>query len=878
MTPALRAAYIAAVQKGAAAEYYLTPTPEGFRATSSARLHARFDARTVELGSAGDQATWRWHVEAARWGCEGALAPVETVSAALEVDKNRATYRRRGFDEWYLVGGLGVEQGFTIHAAPACRDGSPARVLIELARQGSLEATALVGGGGASLHDPSSGNVVVRYSDLYVVDARGRELPADVVVHDGAIAIRFDDRGATYPVTVDPLIATEQQKLVPAVATDVADFGASTAVSGDTVIVGAPGFSSSMGAAYVFVRSGASWTEQQKLTAGDGAEGDRFGSSVALSGDTAVVGASGHGDDGQGAAYVFVRSGASWTVQQKLTASTPSASAAFGGAAALTGDTAVIGAPAESGKGAAYVFVRSGTSWSEQQMLTASDGASGHGFARSVAISGETALVGAYGVSANRGAAYAFVRTGTSWTEQQKLTTSDSAPNDFFGFSVALSGDTAVAGAHVKAAATGAAYVFVRSGASWTQQQKLSAPAPFSGDAFGSSVAVSGDAAVIGASGRALHTGAAYLFTRAGTSWPLQQALPASDVAQNDFFGANLSMTANTVVAGVPQKSANLGQAYVFVLQNDKGNGSACSDGTECASGFCADGVCCNTACSAGTCDACSVAAGAPSSGTCALLTGNACDDGSACTRSDTCQAGTCVGGNDVICFALDQCHEVGVCDPATGTCSTPTKINGSACNDDDACTQTDTCQAGRCTGANPVVCAALDACHDIGVCAPASGACSDPTKADGSPCSGGTCQAGTCTEGSADAGATEDAGSTNDAGSINDGGSSTDAGSTADAGSTIDAGASKLDAGASISDAGSTLADSGAGSSGAATGESAGTSESGDGDGCAVTRPGRSRASGGALVFGAIAIAIARRRRPRAEGARPSQRPRASG
>jgi slime mold repeat-containing protein len=190
----------------------------------------------------------------------------------------------------------------------------------------------------------------------------------------------------------------------------------------------------------------------------------------------------------------------------------------------------------------------------------------------------------------------------------------------------------------------------------------------------------------------------------------------------------------------------------------DKANGSACVDGDACTqTDTCQAGVCTGmnpVVCTAldqchdaGVCD--------PASGTCSnpdKANGSACNDGDACTRTDTCQAGACTGMNPVVCTALDQCHDAGVCDPASGTCSNPDKPNGSACSDSDACTQTDTCQAGGCVGANPVVCAALDQCHVAGVCDPASGACSNPTAADGGACSDGdactqtdACQAGAC-------------------------------------------------------------------------------------------------------------------------------------
>jgi hypothetical protein len=151
-----------------------------------------------------------------------------------------------------------------------------------------------------------------------------------------------------------------------------------------------------------------------------------------------------------------------------------------------------------------------------------------------------------------------------------------------------------------------------------------------------------------------------------------------------------------------------------------------------------------------GTCD--------PSTGTCSNPTksdGSSCNDGNACTQADTCQGGSCTGANPVVCTALDQCHVPGACDPETGICSNPSKSDGSTCNDGNLCTQTDTCQGGGCVGADPVVCTALDQCHDPGACNPATGVCSNPNKADGSTCSdanpctlGDTCQGGGCQPG----------------------------------------------------------------------------------------------------------------------------------
>ncbi|MEO8659082.1 MAG: FG-GAP repeat protein, partial [Bryobacteraceae bacterium] len=241
------------------------------------------------------------------------------------------------------------------------------------------------------------------------------------------------------------------------------------------------------------------WIQQAKLTASDGAANDSFGYSVALSGDTALVGAPAEATE-TGAAYVYLRSGTVWTEQAKLTASDRALNDRFGWSVALIGDTALVGAYQKANvTGAAYVYVRSGTAWTEQAKLTASDSAQRDYFGDSVALSGDTALVGASGKATQAGAAYVYVRSGTAWTEQAKLTASDGTQFDNFGSSVALSGDTALVGAAAKATLTGAAYVYVRSGTAWTEQTKLTAADGAPNDIFGDSVALSGDTALVGA-------------------------------------------------------------------------------------------------------------------------------------------------------------------------------------------------------------------------------------------------------------------------------------------------------------------------------------------------------------------------------------------
>jgi hypothetical protein len=185
--------------------------------------------------------------------------------------------------------------------------------------------------------------------------------------------------------------------------------------------------------------------------------------------------------------------------------------------------------------------------------------------------------------------------------------------------------------------------------------------------------------------------------------------------------------------------------------------GTACDDGDACSQAdTCQNGLCLGTVVVCTPTDACHDAGVCdPATGLCAnpaKADGTACDDGDACTQADSCQAGVCQGANPVTCVAADACHLAGTCDPSTGTCSQPVGPDGAACDDGNGCTQLDTCQAGVCQGANPVTCAALDACHLAGACDPSTGVCSQPARPDGTACNDGnactaadTCQAGIC-------------------------------------------------------------------------------------------------------------------------------------
>ena len=362
---------------------------------------------------------------------------------------------------------------------------------------------------------------------------------------------------------------------------EFAAFGARLAISGDTAVVGAYAEDTpdgvNAGAAYVFVRSGSAWTLQQKLRPEPAGPVRQFGVAVAASGDTIVVG------DDEEQVYVFVRSGTTWTQQQQLSASDGAPGDEFGTALAVSGDTAVIGAHAShlpDGAGAAYVFVRSGTTWSEQQKLTASDGAAADHFGLTISLSGDTVALSAYADDTPRGfdagSAYVFVRSGTTWTEQQKLTASDGGADEWFGVGLALSGNSLLVGAprddQIGQADVGAAYVFVRSGTTWSEQQKLLAADSEADDFLGWAADLEGDLAVVGAPRddyplAGLNVGSAYVFTRSGTSWTEVQKLPSPEIESFMGFGGAVALTSDTVLstAGTSDTGAPDGGAvYVY--------------------------------------------------------------------------------------------------------------------------------------------------------------------------------------------------------------------------------------------------------------------------------------------------------------------------
>lgn len=483
------------------------------------------------------------------------------------------------------------------------------------------------------------------------------ELGADDVtgIREAHLAARWSD-GLTgeNPVELDPSFSSRALRLPGEKSAAAAslgefaylkpsnagagDFFGTVAVSGDTVVVGAPFEDSkattvngdggnnkavNSGAAYVFVRKSGKWSQQAYLKASDGAAGDQFGFAVAISGDTVVVGAFAAGDTttttgatgttsttttikNLGAAYVFTRSAAKWTEQKILTPAVKEAGDAFGYSVAVADETAVVGAIGEASKnggvngvatdntqlqaGAAYVFLRSGTSWAQQAYLKASKPERGDLFGIAVAVAGDTVVVGAPNESGDgkgkgggqgnnlaksSGAAYVFQRNSGAWKPQAYLKASNTGAGDQFGRAVGISGERIIVGAPGEASSAnrvggnqannsalkaGAAYLFARTKTNWLQKAYLKSSKSSAGSSFGFAVAISNDTAVVGAmneDGGGKNAGAAHVFIRSLRGWSWQSVLRASNRGAGDRLGFSVAVSGDTVVCGALGEASN---------------------------------------------------------------------------------------------------------------------------------------------------------------------------------------------------------------------------------------------------------------------------------------------------------------------------------
>jgi uncharacterized repeat protein (TIGR01451 family) len=573
------------------------PIGGGYRARNwEQQFVAHFDGRGFE--AIPDEGSWRWGLRLESYGFRGRELEVAK-RAQVSTNVERVSYRwDAGIEEWFINNELGLEHGFTIGSRP--RGAGPLR--LHLAVLGSLHG----GGSGTGIRFTDAlGTERITYAGLTVTDARGRKLQARMAMEAGGLRIEVDESGARYPITIDPLV--QQAYLKASNNHAFLGFGwEAVAIDGDTVVVGDPGESSKAtgvngdqsdtsavqaGAAYVFIRSGTTWTQQAYLKAINTQSGAWFGKAVSVSGDSIVVGAYNQGQITQGV--------------------NPPA-------------TPVVPNPAPF-SGAAYTFLRTGSAWSPEAYIKASNTRDivgiGANFGNSVAISGDTMAIGAphednsavginnnqsLGVQTFSGAVYLYGRVAGLWT-QQAYVKGPVNKSQLFGSSVAVSGNTVVVGApfensgssgtagdplSTSSSQSGAAYVYLDTGGGqWVLQQYLKASNNDANDQFGSAVAISGDTLAVtavnessnatGVNGNQLdnsasQSGAVYVFQRAGAAWGQQAYIKASNTGTGDMLGTSVGISGDMLVAGAPHEHEdNLGAAYTFVR-----NGTAWSQDT----------------------------------------------------------------------------------------------------------------------------------------------------------------------------------------------------------------------------------------------------------------------------------------------------------
>ncbi len=596
---------------------------------------------------------------------------------------------------------------------------------------------------------------------LVHADAIGNDQAGNSIAVSGNIAVigvpnawrssltAMDPRGAAYVFRFNGTNWVQEQKLT---ATDAAlgdRFGSSVAVSANSVFVGSSmdddrGFDS--GSVYVFRHNGSSWVQSQKLVASDGAAGDNFGSAVSLDGDSAFVGAMGDSDVAPyaGSAYVFRFNGQSWVQSQKLLPQNVSNAAGFGKSISVSSGYAVIGCYQDdtrgSDAGAAFVYGFNGSSWVQNAKLTALDGGAYQLFGYAVSLSGSRMIIGApkdddRGLMS--GSAYIFRYNGTSWTQESKLVdmspqAPSGQPGNQFGYSVGISGSTAVIGSpwwddqsiSYPLQDQGAAYVFSYDAGSmlWTVQTRLVANDGYYFDNMGTSVAVDGDMIGAGAGkddSIAMDSGSAYIFDVPNTILPPPECVSNADCADDGNSCTSEVCSAGTCTHPAKANGTACGNSGV----------TDCSLADTCVSGACSpnhktSGTACTTDNNACTSDVCN------SSGNCLhnpLASGSSCGDGLYCNGADTCNAtGTCLhAGNP--CPGADgdgDCSET--CNEAVDAC-TANDPNGALCNDGNSLTSNDKCTSGVCAGTTAAGCVTSADCND------------------NNPCTTDSCVSGTC-------------------------------------------------------------------------------------------------------------------------------------
>lgn len=543
------------------------------------KLTADFTSTGVAFHTSNATSHEIWKLALRGYGRGGNVRPVN--EAAPQTSRNRVEYARGPVTEWYVNGPLGVEQGFTLKERPSVAGGSRAGMkplTLTLALSGDLTASVDRSGTGLTLTG-DVGQPELRYGGLSASDASGKQLRAWMEIQGGELLLNLEDAGARYPIVLDPFV--QRAKFTASDGGTLDFLGASVAISGNTVAVGMAS-TSIPGGVYIFVKPASGWsnmTQTAKLTASDGADNDYLGYSVAVSGNTVVAGAPNANDDA-GAAYVFVQPVSGWanmTETAKLSAAGKYST--LGNSVAISGTTVVVGSPDQGGTqpGAAYVFVKPLSGWTSMTQtakLTPSDGHQYDAFGSAVAVSGNTVVSGSPG----RGKSYVFVEPSSGWINMTQ-TAWLVVPRGSGVFSVSIDGSTVVTGypyATINSKyAQGAAYVYVKPIGGWTNMSPtatLTASDGVAGDWFGYAIAVNGNRIATGAPfatiGSNATQGATYAFLKPSAGWKttshFDSKVVASDGAGSDDFGWSVSINGSLLLVGAPGATTQHGAAYLF--------------------------------------------------------------------------------------------------------------------------------------------------------------------------------------------------------------------------------------------------------------------------------------------------------------------------
>lgn len=679
--------------------------------------------------------------------------------------------RGRSVTEWWRSLPSGLEHGVTFDERP---DGEGELILHVHVSGG---ASAAAGAGGSVTLRDRDGIARASYAHLYVADADGRTLDAALRAAGDHIEIRVDDRGAHYPIVVDPLLfAVEEATLRASAPSEFAHFGAGLAMDDAGGLIAVANASGST--VEIFARTGASWAAAGSIDAPGTSPVSGVSMAFSAAGDRLVVGTPGNFAS-PGGARVFVRSAGSWAEEAFLTDATACAGHSIGRSVAIddAGGLIVLGAPASCFStpplsGEAFVFRRAGTTWTREAVLTPPDATRIESFGISTALSadGSRILVGAPS-AAGGGLVRVYTFMGT-WSLEATLA---GAPGAGFGDAVGLdaAGERALVSSPSATvagmSAAGRVQVYLRTGVTWAAEAALEAEVAAMGAAFGRSLAVSTDGAraLVGNPG-ATTPGGVTAFQRTGTAWSLAGRFTPSDIVAGDQYGEHIagsfSLDRAVVSAVSDDEPDGSGSARVLRWMASGALGAPCGSGAECLSDFCVDGVCCESACGGGNdtdCQACDAARTGDTDGRCLPLSASVAPTitcrgaAGSCDAPETCVAeqSTCppdayqptgtvcrAAAAGMACDAVETCPGSSPECPSDGVAST-----GTACRDTTgACDPTESCDGvSRACPADVILPAGTEcggalprSCTTPGVCDGVSGSCGGGTPlAAGTPC-----------------------------------------------------------------------------------------------------------------------------------------------